>query len=431
MDVNYKNPKKYKTAKYPIRQPMFFVWLIWVLSKILLTGKKYKVEKIGMEGLKPPYMLLSNHMSFIDFELIAMGTTPKRVNNVVNIDGYYKRPWLLELIGSICTRKFTNDLHLVKSIKKSLSRGDILCMYPEARYSPCGTTSYLPDSLGLLIKRNKVPVVVAIHRGNYLHAPFWNFRKKRKVPLHTTMTLTLTPEEIESMTVAEINTRIREAFRYDDYNYQKENGILIAEPFRAEGLHKILYHCPNCMTESKMASKGTEIFCSECGKRWTLNEDGTLSANEGETEFSHVPDWFEWEREQVRKQIVAGEYSFTDTVDVHSMPRCWKFEPLGTATVTHDPENGFVLSGNYRGKDYRIQRAPMQINSLHVEYDFPHIKPFDCIDISTEDDSFYCFPTKENVITKLGFATEEIYKLQQERINAKRAERRNRSTENQ
>ena len=431
MDVNYKNPKKYKTAKYPIRQPMFFVWLIWVLSKILLTGKKYKVEKIGMEGLKPPYMLLSNHMSFIDFELIAMGTTPKRVNNVVNIDGYYKRPWLLELIGSICTRKFTNDLHLVKSIKKSLSRGDILCMYPEARYSPCGTTSYLPDSLGLLIKRNKVPVVVAIHRGNYLHAPFWNFRKKRKVPLHTTMTLTLTPEEIESMTVAEINTRIREAFRYDDYKYQKENGILIAEPFRAEGLHKILYHCPNCMTESKMASKGTEIFCSECGKRWTLNEDGTLSANEGETEFSHVPDWFEWEREQVRKQIVTGEYTFTDTVDVHSMPRCWKFEPLGTATVTHDPENGFVLSGNYRGKDYRIQRAPMQINSLHVEYDFPHIKPFDCIDISTEDDSFYCFPTKENVITKLGFATEEIYKLQQERINAKRAERRNRSTENQ
>ena len=302
-------------------------------------------------------------------------------------------------------------------------------MYPEARYSPCGTTSYLPDSLGLLIKRNKVPVVVAIHRGNYLHAPFWNFRKKRKVPLHTTMTLTLTPEEIENLTVAEINTKIREAFQYDDYKYQRDNGILIKEPFRAEGLHKILYHCPRCMTESKIASKGTEIFCTECGKRWTLNEDGTLSANEGETEFSHIPDWFNWEREQVRKQIESGEYHFTDTVDVHSMPRCWKFEPLGTATLTHDPENGFVLSGNYRGRDYRIQRAPMQINSLHVEYDFPHIKPFDCIDISTEDDSFYCFPTKENVITKLGFATEEIYRLQEEKLRAKRSAHRSVATD--
>ena len=30
-----------------------------------------KVEKINMEGLKPPYIMLSNHMHFIDFELAA------------------------------------------------------------------------------------------------------------------------------------------------------------------------------------------------------------------------------------------------------------------------------------------------------------------------------------------------------------------------
>ena len=200
-EVNYKNKKRYVTAKYPIRQPLFFTGLIWVLSKFALTGKKYKVEKINMEGLKPPYMVLSNHMYFIDFELAAMATFPYRVNNVVNIDGYYRRPWLMELIGAICTRKFTMDLHLVKSIRKVLSRGDILCMYPEARYSPCGITSYIPDSVGMLVKRNKVPVVAILHRGNYLHSPFWNFRKKRKVPLHTTATQILTAEDIEKMSV--------------------------------------------------------------------------------------------------------------------------------------------------------------------------------------------------------------------------------------
>ena len=155
MDVNYKNPKKYKTAKYPIRQPLFFTWLIWVLSKIMLANKKYKVEKINMEGVKPPYMILSNHMSFIDFELTAMLTHPHKVNNVVNLDGYYHRPWLMTWIGSICTRKFTNDMHLIKSIRRVLKRGDILCMYPEARYSPCGITSYLPPSLGKIVKKNK------------------------------------------------------------------------------------------------------------------------------------------------------------------------------------------------------------------------------------------------------------------------------------
>jgi hypothetical protein len=174
------------------------------------------------------------------------------------------------------------------------------------------------------------------------------------------------------------------------------------------------------MTESKMASKGTEIYCTECGKRWNLNEDGTLSAVDGKTEFSHVPDWFEWEREEVRGEIERGEYYFSDEVDVHSMPRCYRFMPLGKAKLTHDAEQGFVLEGFYRGQAYRIQRAPMQINSLHVEYDFPHIKPFDCVDISTENDSFYCFPTKENVVTKLAFATEIIYQRKYDETHNKK-----------
>ena len=421
MDVNYKNPKKYKTAKYPIRQPWYLMWLIWLLSKIMLMFKPHKVEKIGMERLKPPYMILSNHMSFVDFELVAMATRPYRVNNVVNIDGFYRRPWLLDWIGAICTRKFTTDLHLVKSIRKVLKRGDILCMYPEARYSPSGTTSYLPDSLGALVRMCKVPVVVAIHRGNYLHAPFWDFRHKRKVPMHTTLTLTLTPEEIKTMSTDEVNAALRQAFEYDDYRYQKENGIRITETFRAQGMHKILYQCPHCMSETGMASEGAELFCRDCGKRWTLQENGTLQANEGETEFAHVPDWFAWEREQVRAEIERGEYYFSDEVDVHSLPRCWSFEPLGKAILTHDPENGFVLTGHYRGQDYRIQREPLQINSLHVEYDFPHIKPFDCVDISTENDSFYCFPTKQNVVTKLAFATEIIYQRKEQEARQRRA----------
>ena len=410
VDVNYKNKKKYKTAKYPIRQPLFLTWLIWFLSKFLLMSQKHKVEKINMEGLKPPYIFLSNHLAFIDFELAALGTYPARVNNVVNIDGYYQRAWLMELIGAICTRKFTTDLHLVKSIRKVLERGDVLGMYPEARYSPCGITSFIPDSVGMLVKRSKVPVVAIVHRGNYLYAPSWNFRKKRKVPLHTTLTKILTPEQIEEMSVDEINDTIREALFYNEYTYQKENGILIKEPFRAEGLHKILYQCPHCFTESKMASSGTEIFCEECGKRWTLNEDGTLSAKEGETEFCNVPDWFEWEREQVRLQIERGEYRFEDEVEIYSMPRCYSFQNLGGGTLVHDPNEGFILKGRHNGGDFCIQRLPLQTNSLHVEYNWFRIKCDDCVDISTEDDSFYCyFKNAKNVVTKLGFATEILF----------------------
>ena len=411
MQVNYRWQKSYRTAKYPIRQPLWLTWVIWILSKCALIGKNYTIETVNMEGLEPPYILFSNHMAFIDFELAAMYTHPRRVNNVVNIDGYHRMPWLLTWIGSICTRKFTNDFHLVKSIRRVVRNGDILSLYPEARYTPIGTTSFLPDSLGRLVKMNKVPLVVCLHHGNHLYSPFWAYANKRRVPFKTVFRQVLTAEQVQDMSVDEINAAIREAMAYDEYRYQLEAGIRITEPYRAEGLEKVLYQCPHCGTEFQMGTKGAEIFCNHCGKHWFLQENGQLEAREGETEFSHIPHWFEWEREQVRQEILQGRYRYEDEVEVYSFPRCYRFIPLGRAKVCHDPENGFTIHGHYRGKDYHIHRHPKGMNSLHVEYNFHRLRKENCFDISTEEDSFYCYPTNPDIITKLSFATEEIYKL--------------------
>ena len=46
---------------------------------------------------------------------------------------------------------------------------------------------------------------------------------------------------------------------------------------------------------------------------------------------------------------------------------------------------------------------------MHIEYDYH--KRGDCIDISIPDDSFWCYVSKRDVITKISFATEEIHKL--------------------
>ena len=166
-----------------------------------------------------------------------------------------------------------------------------------------------------------------------------------------------------------------------------------------------------------MGSEGAELFCRACGKRWLLREDGYLEAVSGETEFDHVPDWFNWERTQVEAQIDAGTYRFEDEVEVFSLPRCWKFEKLGKAKLRHTIEEGWVLEGHYRGEDYRIHRQPLQINGLHVEYDYYRIRRADCLDISTENDSFYCYPlTRTDVVTKLAFATEILYERARQNV---------------
>ena len=72
--------------------------------------------------------------------------------------------------------------------------------------------------------------------------------------------------------------------------------------------------------------------------------------------------------------------------------------------------SGLKLEGMYRGKPYCITRSAKSMYGIHIEYDYVYVKPFDCIDISTENDSFYCYPTKQNVVTKVSFAVEELYK---------------------
>ena len=88
--------------------------------------------------------------------------------------------------------------------------------------------------------------------------------------------------------------------------------------------------------------------------------------------------------------------------------------------MTHDAKVGFILEGFYNGQPYRIQRKVEELNSLHIEYDYCYLKPLDCVDISTEQDSFYCYPlTQTDVVTKLAFAVEELYGKRQREIRGK------------
>lgn len=410
------NIEKYDTGKMPIRQKEGYRKAAYIASSLVLSCIRggYKIEKLNMDGLKPPYFLFCNHMQFVDFCLGFKATNPYRTNNIATLDGYVGMDKIMENLGCICTRKFTTDVSLIRACKKVLHEyGDILCMYPEARYSPVGTTSVIPDVVGKLVKKFKVPVVVMIHHGNYLNAPFWDFRNYRKTPFHSVMKQVLTVEQIEKMTVEEINGILRDEFQYDDHKWQKDNNIKIKKATRAQGLHRMLYQCPHCKTESKMKSEGIHLWCEECGKKWEYTELGELRALDGETEFSHVPDWYEWQRENVRREILDGKYYFEDTVHIHSLPSV-EYIDLGEGTLIHDM-NGFTVRGRYNNNDFEIFRAAKGLYSVHVDYSFKKLGKVDVIDISVPNDSFYCIPTKENVITKMSLATEELYKILNEK----------------
>lgn len=389
-------------------QRMHLGLLMRLLTLPTLISHKNKLTKSGMEGIKPPYLLLCNHNAFMDFSVALKATRGHRVNFVVAIDGFLKREWLLRFIGCICKRKFTRDTALVRQLKLVMERGDIAAVYPEARYSLCGTTAVLPASVGKLAKLLRVPVVTLICHGHHVNSPFFNLPDHKVKGTEAEMTCLLRPEELEMLSAEEIQKRIEAAFVYDDYTWQAEKRRAVTYPGRAEGLHKVLYQCPNCGAEYRMSSSGTTLRCNACGKTWTMDEYGALHATEGKTEFPHIPDWYEWERGNVRREVRAGTYGATYEAHVSALPNPKRYIDLGKAALTHDM-TGFTVKGRYNGEEYEMKLAAASQYSVHIEYEYLG-KYGDCVDLNTLDDTLYVYPEGKNFsVTKMALATEELY----------------------
>ena len=354
--------------------------------------------------------MLCNHNAFMDFKVATRTIYPHRANYVVAIDGFIGREELLRRVGCICKRKFTNDITLIRQLKAVVDNGDVAMIYPEARYSLCGTTAVLPASLGKLCKLLKVPVVTLICHGHHVNSPFWNLHDRGVKPTEADFTLLFTPEELKTTPADEVNRRIVEAFQYDDFAWQKERGIRTPYRGRAEGLHKVLYQCPHCGTEFHMSSSGTTLRCEKCGKSWTMSELGELSADSGETEFSHIPDWYEWERRNVRREVEQGSYSSGILpVTVDTLPNAKKFIRLGEGTMVHDM-NGFTVRGtDVDGDPFEMIKPVPSLYSCHIEYEYLG-KHGDCVDLNTLEDTWYIYPHDcEFSVTKMALATEELY----------------------
>ena len=390
-------------------------WYLKPIEKLLVAPaiKKYKpvIHLIDSYDLEPPFILLSNHNAFLDFKIAVHLLGNREANYIVAIDGFIGREQLLRNVGCICKRKFTNDPQLVYQIRKSIQMKQVVVIYPEARYSLCGTTAILPESLGKLVKLFKVPVVTLICNGHHVNSPFWDTSHERGVE-HTECTykLLIDVDDTKALSVDEINERIVKEFQYDDFKWQKDNNIKINDPNRAKGLHRVLYQCPHCHKEYQMDSHENILECKACGKKWEMTELGELKAFEGETEFSHIPDWYEWERANVRKEVEEGTYSSgVLEVDVDTLPNAKKFLRLGSGTLIHDM-NGFKVEvKDQSGKVHTMVKDVPSMYSCHIEYQYL-FKHGDCIDLNTLTDTWYIYPKgSEFAVTKMALATEELY----------------------
>ena len=419
-----KKPKSFDFTLKPKKPNGLFMGILKTFAAYPDMKKRdFECEYINMDGIKPPYFLLANHASEMDFRILYAAIRPYNMNYVVAIDAMHDNGiGLMRFAGGICKRKFIQDMSLIRNMKYCVDHyPNPICIYPEARYTFDGTQSYVPPSVGKMAKLLKVPVVLLIAYGNFICCPQWNKDKfrKRMAPCKAKLICVADAEEVQTLPAEEINRRISEHFVYDDFAYQYENKIKLDFKERARGLHHILYQCCECGTEFEMYSSGTTLECRHCGKKWEMTEYGRLEAHDGKTRFEHIPDWFRWERENVKREVEAGTYCIEDEIEVHTLPKN-KYYAQGRGKFRQD-KTGTHFSCNYYGEPFEMHLAPNQLESVHIEFDFRDRKKNeffgDCLDISKSDDSFWIHPVNvRDCIMKISFATEELYQLEHRKL---------------
>lgn len=375
-----------------------------------LKATNFKFNTVGMErlGKKEPCLFLMNHTSFLDLKIAVTMLYPRKFNIVMTSDGFVGKRNFMRNLGCIPTNKFITDtalvrnmLHCVNELKTSV------LLFPEASYTFDGTATTLPYGLGKLVKLLNVPVVMLKTQGVFLHDPLYNGLQLRKANVSATMEYLFSQRDVKEKSVDDLNATINDRFTFDGFRYQQENDIVVDEPFRADGLDRVLYKCPHCLKEGATVGKGTKLTCNSCGAVYELDEHGYLVNENGDTKFNHVPDWYKWERQCVKEEIERGEYLLDVDVNAYVMKGYKAVYDVGTGHLTHD-KNGFRLIGA-DGKLNYVQPASASY-SLYSDYLWYEIA--DVICIGNNEMLYYCFPQNVNgVVAKTRLATEEIYKM--------------------
>lgn len=398
-----------KTRK-PLKPSIFFRTLIKVLSLPSAYFTGLQCRKIGMEklGKNEPCLYLMNHSCFLDMKIASNILYPRPYNIICSLDAFVGKDLLMHLIGCIPTKKFVADVSLVRNMKYALQKKKCsVLMYPEAGYSFDGTATVLPESLGKCIKLLGVPVVMIRTYGAFARDPLYNGLQLRKVKISTDLEYLLSPEEIASKSLDELNAILTQKFTFDHFRWQQENQVRIAEPFRADGLHRVLYKCPHCLAEGKTVGKGIHLTCENCGAQYELDEYGSLKATNRETKFSHVPDWSQWQRACVRQELLDGTYRLDTDVDIAMMVNHSCVYQVGSGRLIHTAD-GFHLTGCDGKLDYK--QPPITSYTLAADYFWYEIG--DVICIGNSEALYFCFPKNPDVsVTKTRLATEELYLL--------------------
>ncbi len=263
-----------------------------VLVPIMRRRLKFSCGQFRVRSKK--YIVLANHAT--DYDPVMLGIMfPNYLRFVADERLFTAKPWgrvLSWLQNPIPWLKGTRAANTEHYIKTNVACGINVAMFPEGMRTMTGRTGQISSDIGRMIKESEGGLVTVRLTRGYMITPLWAHHK-RKGPTAGRVVREYTREDLDEMTVDEINSAIAKDLYYNVWEDQENRRIEYRCSRPAEGLENALFICPACMRVGTMQGRGRDFICS-CGYSVSVDGHGFFSSRSAK--FRTLLDWDIWQR---------------------------------------------------------------------------------------------------------------------------------------
>lgn len=412
-------PKPTLQQKLAARKPGIPNGIVTFLYRVIMSGfvaPKYRPHytiRDNINDCKGPCFLIWNHLSRLDHGFVMEAAYPRKLNILAGYNEFFRShlAFVFRLMKIIPKKNYTDDMNSVRAMNAVIKKGGCIAFSPEGMSSIYGCNQPIITGTGRFLQYYHIPVYFVKLAGSYLTSTKV-FLEERPGRVDVEMSLLFTPEQLDEMTPEEIDDRINEAFRHDDYAWNKEQHIKWKTHGRiCEKLDDICYKCPRCGAELDMTAEKDYIKCNSCGNGAKMNDYYEFEPFAPDSVIPEFPTkWVEYERKEIIREIRENPgYSFTEKVRIGTLPK-YKLlrhqatsEPCGEGTLTID-HTGLHYSGTRYGEPWTFDLPYEIVFSLPIVTDTSYFSLY------VGRDYYDVFPGRRSV-GKMLLLTEEMHRL--------------------
>jgi len=406
------NQEKLARRKFNI-PPRIITFLYRVIMSGFIAPKYHPHYTIKDKICDGPCIVIWNHLSRLDHAFVMEAIHPRRLNILAGYNEFFRShlAFVFKLMNIIPKKNFTDDVSSIKAMWKIIKKGGCLAFSPEGMSSIYGTNQPIVPGTGRFLQFFGVPVYFVKIAGSYLTSTKVCL-DERYGHVDVELSLMFSPEQLRNMTPDQIDDRINEAFRHDDYEWTRERHIKWKNTENiCSHLEDICYKCPKCGAELKMTAGGQTIKCEECGNGATMDEYYEFHPFDKDCVIPVSPSkWVEWERSEMIKAIREDKnYSFSTKVRIGKIPEYELIKnqetsvPCGEGTITVD-HTGMHYTGTKDGSPWTFDLPYEILYSLVIVTNTQYYAVY------VDGDYYDIFPEGPSV-GKILLITEEMHRL--------------------